>query len=240
MYTDVRFIELMPFVGNAWDDNKLVTYMEVLDLLNQQGMNLEKIQKSHASNARISSTTNNNDLKNEIEIDPHDTTKWYRVPNWKGRVGFITSMSSHFCGSCNRLRITADGKLKLCLFSGGGDGGDGSSDGLDLVSLLRSNNNSSYTSDNSNKTNDNDRENENDNEINTEVENENENEMLINKIKSVVKLKKFSLGGYNSPIELAQATANSNGNNESNSNGELEGKGKGKGNSHRPMILIGG
>lgn len=33
-----------------------------------------------------------------------------------GRVGFITSMSQHFCGSCNRLRITADGKLKVCLF----------------------------------------------------------------------------------------------------------------------------
>jgi len=31
-------------------------------------------------------------------------------------VGFITSMSQHFCGSCNRLRVTADGKLKVCLF----------------------------------------------------------------------------------------------------------------------------
>jgi cyclic pyranopterin phosphate synthase len=45
-----------------------------------------------------------------------DTTKWYHVPGYAGRVGFITSMSSHFCGGCNRLRITADGKLKVCLF----------------------------------------------------------------------------------------------------------------------------
>ena len=40
----------------------------------------------------------------------------YRVPGFKGQVGFITSMSEHFCGSCNRLRITADGNLKVCLF----------------------------------------------------------------------------------------------------------------------------
>lgn len=33
-----------------------------------------------------------------------------------GQVGFITSMSDHFCGGCNRLRITADGNLKVCLF----------------------------------------------------------------------------------------------------------------------------
>ena len=35
---------------------------------------------------------------------------------WRGRVGFVTSMSEHFCGSCNRVRVTADGNLKVCLF----------------------------------------------------------------------------------------------------------------------------
>ena len=40
----------------------------------------------------------------------------YKVPGFKGQFGFITSMSDHFCGSCNRLRITADGNLKVCLF----------------------------------------------------------------------------------------------------------------------------
>ncbi|KAJ9584572.1 hypothetical protein L9F63_021082, partial [Diploptera punctata] len=40
----------------------------------------------------------------------------YQVPGFKGQIGFITSMSEHFCGSCNRLRITADGNLKVCLF----------------------------------------------------------------------------------------------------------------------------
>lgn len=39
----------------------------------------------------------------------------FKVPGFKGQVGFITSMSDHFCGSCNRLRITADGNLKVKL-----------------------------------------------------------------------------------------------------------------------------
>ena len=53
---------------------------------------------------------------------PNDTTKWWRVQQeesvaeTKSRIGFITSMSEHFCASCNRLRITADGKIKVCLF----------------------------------------------------------------------------------------------------------------------------
>lgn len=37
----------------------------------------------------------------------------FQVPGFTGQVGFITSMSDHFCGSCNRLRVTADGNLKV-------------------------------------------------------------------------------------------------------------------------------
>lgn len=37
------------------------------------------------------------------------------MPGFKGQIGFITSMSENFCGSCNRLRLTADGNLKVCL-----------------------------------------------------------------------------------------------------------------------------
>lgn len=47
---------------------------------------------------------------------PNDTSKAYAVPGFAGQIGFITSMTEHFCGSCNRLRITADGNLKVCLF----------------------------------------------------------------------------------------------------------------------------
>lgn len=47
---------------------------------------------------------------------PNDTSKAFKVPGFVGQVGFITSMTEHFCGTCNRLRITADGNLKVCLF----------------------------------------------------------------------------------------------------------------------------
>ena len=47
---------------------------------------------------------------------PHDTSQTYRVPGFAGRIGFIASMTEPFCEGCNRLRITADGNLKVCLF----------------------------------------------------------------------------------------------------------------------------
>ncbi len=43
--------------------------------------------------------------------------RYYRFPGYEGTIGFIGSMSDHFCNECNRLRLTADGKLKNCLFS---------------------------------------------------------------------------------------------------------------------------
>ncbi|XP_037081401.1 molybdenum cofactor biosynthesis protein 1-like [Pollicipes pollicipes] len=90
---DVRFIEYMPFDGNRWNDRKMVPYAEMLERLQQRWPELR----------RISDRAN-------------DTSKAYQVPGWAGQVGFITSMSEHFCGSCNRLRLTADGNLKVCLF----------------------------------------------------------------------------------------------------------------------------
>ena len=41
---------------------------------------------------------------------------WLQVPGWRGSVSFITSMTSAFCADCNRLRVMADGALKVCLF----------------------------------------------------------------------------------------------------------------------------
>uniref|UniRef100_A0A8C5DTE6 Molybdenum cofactor biosynthesis protein 1 n=1 Tax=Gouania willdenowi TaxID=441366 RepID=A0A8C5DTE6_GOUWI len=90
---EVRFIEYMPFDGNKWNFKKMVSYQEMLDGIRQRWPNMEKLEGAHM-----------------------DTAKTFRIPNFKGQVGFITSMSDHFCGSCNRLRITADGNLKVCLF----------------------------------------------------------------------------------------------------------------------------
>jgi cyclic pyranopterin phosphate synthase len=92
----VRFIEFMPFDGNKWNWNKKVSYKEILQIAtNHFGENyIEKIS----------------DKKN-------DTAKSYRVKNALGTFGIIASVTNPFCETCNRIRLTADGKLKNCLFS---------------------------------------------------------------------------------------------------------------------------
>jgi cyclic pyranopterin phosphate synthase len=102
----VRFIEYMPFSENGWNWEKCIPYREILE--------------KHSNNRLISIPSD----------DPHDTTKWFTTttaettspthnstpPERSPKIGFITSMSHHFCGTCNRLRLTADGKIKVCLF----------------------------------------------------------------------------------------------------------------------------
>ncbi|KAJ5038452.1 uncharacterized protein L3040_007311 [Drepanopeziza brunnea f. sp. 'multigermtubi'] len=90
---EVRFIEYMPFDGNKWSKGKMLSYKEMLDMIREKYPALRKVQ----------------DHKN-------DTSKTYEIPGFVGRMGFITSMTHNFCGSCNRLRITSDGNLKVCLF----------------------------------------------------------------------------------------------------------------------------
>ncbi len=92
---DVRFIEYMPFDGNKWNDKKMVSYKELVSLIRNKHPDFARIEEADAAN---------------------DTSKAWRVPGHAGTVGFITSMTENFCGSCNRLRLTADGNLKVCLF----------------------------------------------------------------------------------------------------------------------------
>lgn len=90
---DIRFIEYMPFSGNKWETEKMVSFRDMLSIIKSKFENFI-------------------DLPN----GPNDTSKAYAVPGFAGQIGFITSMTEHFCSSCNRLRITADGNLKVCLF----------------------------------------------------------------------------------------------------------------------------
>jgi cyclic pyranopterin phosphate synthase len=92
---DVRFIEFMPFAGNEWLRDKVFSYEEMLNSISSE----YKFEK----------------LKDE----PNDTAKKYRAIGHKGTFAFITTVTEPFCGSCNRLRLTADGKMKNCLFSQG-------------------------------------------------------------------------------------------------------------------------
>lgn len=100
----VRFIEFMPFAGNHWQSKQVVTASQMLELAK------EKFQV------------------NKLEDKKHDTAKKYQVPGFAGTFAFITTMSEHFCGECNRMRLTADGKMKNCLFG---------KEELDLLGALR-------------------------------------------------------------------------------------------------------
>jgi cyclic pyranopterin phosphate synthase len=120
---DVRFIEYMPFSSNGWNQNRFVSYKDMLQSISSTLSSLERLQDG-----------------------PNDTTKWYTLSSSASdtttrtrrlsRIGFITSMSQHFCGTCNRLRLTADGKLKACLF--------GASE-ISLRDVLRSTTNTNTT-----------------------------------------------------------------------------------------------
>lgn len=85
---DIRFIELMP-VGHA-ANNSGYRYLSSDDIKKR--------------------------LPNLIPLKQQDgVADLYKYPEAKGKIGFISPMSNHFCGDCNKIRLTADGKLKPCL-----------------------------------------------------------------------------------------------------------------------------
>ena len=87
---DVRFIEMMPMYDSGdFDERAFIPYTRVLDALP------------------------------DAMPAPQDggVAKLYRLPGAKGNIGLISPVSAHFCGECNRIRLTADGKLKPCLHS---------------------------------------------------------------------------------------------------------------------------
>lgn len=91
----IRFIEFMPFSGNKWTSNKMFSLDEIL--------------------ASVSSDFTVLPVKSK----QHDTAKHFMVPGHEGSFAIISTMTAPFCSTCNRMRLTADGKLKNCLFSDG-------------------------------------------------------------------------------------------------------------------------
>jgi len=92
----VRFIEFMPFAGNEWDRSKMVSQNEILSLVGNTFAEGE-IQK--------------------LEDEKNFTARTYKIKDFQGDFGIISSITNPFCDSCNRIRLTADGKIKNCLFS---------------------------------------------------------------------------------------------------------------------------
>ncbi len=102
----VRFIEYMPFTDNRWNNSRVVSEAEVLELA--------------ASYSGF----------HKLEDDLHATARAWKANGHLGTFAVISTMTHPFCGTCNRLRLTADGKIKNCLFSKGE---------TDLLTALRNN-----------------------------------------------------------------------------------------------------
>jgi cyclic pyranopterin phosphate synthase len=93
---ELRFIEYMPLdAGHLWEREKVLFAAEILDLL----------------------TLGIGPLAPAASQDPRAPALDYDYVDGGGRVGFIASVSRPFCMSCNRLRLTSDGKLRNCLFA---------------------------------------------------------------------------------------------------------------------------
>ena len=103
----VRFIEFMPFNGNNCDWDKKVSFHEILSQINEHYGEDQLIR---------------------LDSRPNDTTKNFRIGNYLGSIGIISSVTNPFCDTCNRIRLTADGKIKNCLFA---------SNETDLLTALR-------------------------------------------------------------------------------------------------------
>jgi GTP 3',8-cyclase len=93
---DIRFIEFMPLdADNAWERDKVLFAHEILETLSREIMPLVPCP----------------------DQDPHAPASEFQFEDGVGRIGIIASVSRPFCLSCDRFRITADGKLRNCLFS---------------------------------------------------------------------------------------------------------------------------
>lgn len=92
---NIRFIEFMPFGSNDWERNGFLNYKEIKKLVEKDISLIPIVNKKNA------------------------VSKDFQMAGHSGRVSFITSISEHFCSTCNRVRVSSDGKFRVCLFSQG-------------------------------------------------------------------------------------------------------------------------
>lgn len=102
----IRFIECMPFWPNSTNPKRLVPVVEMKEILASGGFRILEAEPSDSGPAQV-----------------------YRIPGALGTLGFISPVTNHFCGSCNRIRLTSDGRIRPCLIS---------NDEFNIKALLRS------------------------------------------------------------------------------------------------------
>jgi molybdenum cofactor biosynthesis protein A len=98
MKINIQFIEFMPFNGNQWDWSKGVSYSEIIE--------------------RAHDYFGENNLM-VVKNSENSTSRNFKIKGHKGNFGIVSTVTNPFCDSCNRIRLTANGKIKNCLFSGG-------------------------------------------------------------------------------------------------------------------------
>ncbi len=93
---EIRFIEFMPLdAGGVWEPGKVLAADQMLQILSEEVCPLLPVRRD----------------------DPRAPAVEYVFTDGIGRIGFIASVTKPFCGNCNRLRLTSDGKLRYCLFA---------------------------------------------------------------------------------------------------------------------------
>ena len=111
----VRFIEFMPLDGSGiWQSNLVFSKKEMVKIISERMMEILPLKMSHANNDHNTNST--------------DPAMLYSFADGKGIIGFIPSITEPFCGNCDRIRLTSDGRLLTCLFE---------NPGFDLASMLR-------------------------------------------------------------------------------------------------------
>ncbi len=94
----IQFIEFMPFDGNKWDWEKGISLAEIIEKANVYYQEKNVLR---------------------IEDKPNDTSANYKIKGYKGSFAVISTITNPFCSTCNRIRLTANGRIKNCLFSTG-------------------------------------------------------------------------------------------------------------------------
>lgn len=94
--TTIQFIEFMPFHGNKWDSSQTVKSQDILAMA-----------ENHFGKDQVI----------KLQDSKNDTSKKYRIKDFTGAFGIISTVSNPFCDTCNRIRLTANGRIKNCLFS---------------------------------------------------------------------------------------------------------------------------
>ena len=89
----VRFVEYMPFKDNEWEGARVMPYRAMLETIARRYPLIPRVRP-----------------------EAHTTAREYVISGFAGTVSFVTALSAGFCHGCNRLRLTADGALKVCLF----------------------------------------------------------------------------------------------------------------------------